>query len=286
MYQMPMVGSDICGFNYDTNPTLCARWAVLGAWNPFMRNHAEISTIYQEFYRWDVVADAARKALATRYRLLDYMYTNLYRQSTQGLPMLTPLVWEYPHDDNTMSIDMQFFFGDAFLVSPVTTPNSTSVDFYMPKDTFYDFDTLQKVQGNGATVTRTGVGYSEIPVHIRGGNVVPLRVSGAYTTTALRKEDFELIIAPDANGKATGQLYLDDGESIEPTQHSLLEFTYDRGILTCKGTYGYDPNVKLAKITLLGATESKCQGYSATSKTLVQQVKMPLTKAFTMNVCR
>lgn len=286
MFQLPIVGSDVCGFNFNTNPTLCARWAVLGAWNPFYRNHAEISSISQEFYRWDMVADAARKAINTRYRLIDYMYTHLYRQSTQGLPMLTPLVWEYPEDANTFAIDLQFFFGDAFLVSPVTEPNSTSVDFYLPDDTFFDFVTLQKVQGKGSTVTRSNVGYSDIPVHIRGGSIVPMRVNGAYTTTTLRKEDFELIIAPDANGTASGLLYLDDGESIEPVEHSLLQFTYDKGLLTSSGKFGYDAGVKLAKITLLDSPESKCRGYNGTSRTLTQRVKLPLTKGFTIDVRR
>merc|ERR1712137_408013 len=102
LYQIPVVGPDVCGFGGNVTETLCARWFTLGAVAyPFYRNHAEISSSDQEAYRWPIVAEAAKKAMSIRYQLLDYMYTAVYRQNQTGLPTLNPLFFNYPEDSNT-----------------------------------------------------------------------------------------------------------------------------------------------------------------------------------------
>eukprot|EP00884_Botryococcus_braunii_P020446 jgi/Botrbrau1/7085/Bobra.0165s0107.1 len=77
-------GADICGFMDYPDETLCARWAAIGAWYPYSRNHHAQG--FQEFYRWDSVAEAARQNFGWRYRALPYFVHSLLRVKPDRLP--------------------------------------------------------------------------------------------------------------------------------------------------------------------------------------------------------
>jgi alpha-glucosidase len=161
--------------------------------------------------------------------------------------------FHYPQDPNTAANQLQFFYGPSLLVSPVTEENVTTVDIYLPDDKYYSFSTLLPVEATGSYVQLTDIPYTHIPVHIRGGSIVPLRISGANTTTQLRMKDFELLIAPNAKGTAEGELYLDDGESLVQNATTEIHFKYTEDVLEMSGTFGYDAgDVKIAKVTVLG----------------------------------
>ncbi|KAG8875707.1 hypothetical protein FRB97_004788 [Tulasnella sp. 331] len=284
IYQIPMVGSDICGFGGDTTETLCARWARLGAFSPFMRNHNQDNSISQEFYRWNMTTVSATKAINLRYQLLDYIYTHFHRQSVDGTPLMGPMWFHYPQDTATYPIDLQFFYGDYILVSPVTQENVTSVDIYLPKDTFYDFDTFAPVQGKGATVSLTDIDYTDIPLHIRGGGILPMRIEGAMTTKELRTKDFQLVVAPDATGAATGLLYIDDGLSVKQAAETSITFTYAKGMLEATGTFAYNVgSVKVAKVLILGVATSP-KAVTVTGGTSLGFIYEPTTKVVAVNV--
>ncbi|KAL6703672.1 hypothetical protein ACN47E_009446 [Coniothyrium glycines] len=273
MHQMPMVGSDVCGFNGNADQYMCARWALLGAFQPFYRNHAEESTIQQEFYQWEITTAAAKKAINTRYKLMDYIYTALYYQTTTGAPMINPLFFKYPTDTNTFGIQEQWFYGDSLLISPVTQDYSDTVTLYLPADTFYDYWTFASVEGTGANITLSSLSYTDIPVHIRGGSIIPQRATSANTTTALRKQHFNILVAPDANGKATGRLYLDDGESIVQASTSEISFSFDNGKFTVSGSFAYagqnGESVSVKEVLILGQEQAGALGSYDTEKKVV-----------------
>jgi alpha-glucosidase len=211
---------------------------------------------------------------------VDYIYTAIYKQNQTGTPALNPLFFNYPNDPNTYPIDLQFFYGDGILVSPVTEENSTSVNYYLPDDIFYEWGTGNPVRGHGAYISAE-VDYTDITVHYKGGIVYPQRIESANTTTALRKKGFNIVIAPGLDDCAEGSLYLDDGESVVQDAVSEIDFKYAQGKLSMTGSFEYKAGVTIEAITVLGV-EREPKGlhdaeYDAENKKLVLHVDVPLT---------
>ncbi|KAI8943130.1 hypothetical protein NX059_001161 [Plenodomus lindquistii] len=252
-FQVPMVGADVCGFLNDSNEHLCARWTVLGAFYPFYRNHNVEGAIPQEAYRWESVAAAARKAIDIRYRLLDYIYTAMHKQTVDGSPMLAPLWMHFPTDPKVMAIQHQFFYGPSLLINPVTEEHSTSVDFYVPDDVWYDFESRKPLPlgAGGSMVRKSNVADADIPILIRGGSIIPLRIKSAMTTHELREQEFELLVAPDEDGNAWGTLYLDDGESLVQEGVSEINFHWNGNTIKMDGTFGFETSVGVQSVTVM-----------------------------------
>ncbi|KAK3114409.1 hypothetical protein LTR53_007334 [Teratosphaeriaceae sp. CCFEE 6253] len=281
LFQVPMVGSDVCGYGGGGNDLLCARWATLGAFSPFFRNHETSGAPPHEFYRFPTAAEAARNAIAIRYQLLDYFYTAFYKQNQTGTPSVQPMFFVYPEDSNALSLQYQYFYGPGILVAPVTVENSTTTEIYLPDDVFYDYYTHETVRGHGETVTLTDVAYTSIPLYYKGGSIVALRAESANTTTELRKKDFSIVIAPSLNGTAAGNLYLDDGVSIEQAATSYISFSYDAsGHFAMTGSFGYAAGVSITSITVLGGGSggNSSAGAATASKVVAQKtLSIPLT---------
>lgn len=285
-----MVGADVCGFGYNTTETLCARWAWLGAFNTFYRNHVDIESNSHEFYRWPITADAARRAGKTRLQLLDYTYTALRRHSVNGTPVIWPTSWIHPSPD-TVKMESQFYYGPSLLVAPVLAENATQSDVWLaPNTTFYDFFTLKATQGNG-WLHLPQVGYETIPVYVRAGAVVPLRKGDAMTTVENAKLPFEIRVFPDAQGKASGELYVDDGISLEPKGFADLQFTFNGGKLRISGNCGYP--VRIASVVVAGQKQkrncnvngqAKPADFNAQSGTLTVNVDLNVDREMTIEL--
>ncbi len=260
MFGIPMVGSDICGFIYNTTEELCARWIEVGAFYPFSRDHNDLDQKPQELYLWDSVASAARNALKMRYELLPYMYSTFYNAHTKGETVARALWMNFPEDINTVTIDTQFMIGNAIMVSPVLEEGSTSVDAYFPAGLWYNFATRSfDIDASAGAIKKTiDTPLTSVNVHVKGGTILPLQRS-AMTTTIARKLPFTLLTSLCPGGKAFGELFWDDGEQLELKQYLtasyMAEIINGEGHLTAtitKDTFAEASQLQIESIVVLG----------------------------------
>ncbi|GAV06643.1 hypothetical protein RvY_16599 [Ramazzottius varieornatus] len=217
LFGIPYVGADICGFFLNTTENLCARWMQLGAFYPFARNHNGKNNIAQDpVAMGPTVQEASKQALDRRYKLLPYLYTLMADANQEGTTVVKSLMENFPTDLSARSIDKQFMWGECLLVTPVLSPNVSSVTGYLPEGQWYDYVTgKQEIVPSGTWKTfQARLSESEndmIPLHIRGGCIVPLQQSGANTNASMRT-NYTLGIASKREGSIVGVTHYADGK--------------------------------------------------------------------------
>lgn len=261
LFGIPMFGVDVCGFGGNTDMELCSRWMQLGAFFPFYRNHNVQGARSQEPYVWAEVAEASKKAMEIRYALLPYIYTTMYLGHTTGSMVMRALAWDFPDEPWLGEADRQFLLGDAIMVIPCLEQGASTVKGVFPGvgsegTVWYDWYTQTRIRdvGIGENVT-IDAPLGHIPVYIKGGYVIPLKEPD-MTVADTRDSPWSLIIALDIKGKARGKLYLDDGEALNPTRTTMVDFTANMSSITVtmsSGTeFNFTDTTSLANITILG----------------------------------
>ncbi|XP_077979667.1 sucrase-isomaltase, intestinal-like [Glandiceps talaboti] len=258
LFGIPYIGADICGFFGDTTDELCRRWMQLGAFYPYCRNHNGLGYIPQDPAAFGPdFANAARDVLHIRYTLLPYLYTLFYDAHTRGPTVVRSLMHEFASDSVTWTIDRQFLWGGALLISPVLDEGMLNVDAYFPDTRWFDYYTGAEIPAsNRGNYVNLNAPLEFIPLHIRGGYIIPTQ-QPANSTVFSRELPFGLTVALGDDYTASGTLFWDDGDTIdtiENNQYFLERFdaTEDQvsGVIMVP-LYTMDPLV-LDDVTVLG----------------------------------
>ncbi|KAF7313029.1 Glycoside hydrolase family 31 protein [Mycena kentingensis (nom. inval.)] len=258
LFQIPFVGADTCGFNGNSDEELCGRWMQLAAFTPFYRNHNIKGAISQEPYVWDSVANASRTAISARYALLPYWYSLFANASLSGTPPVRALFWEFPTEPELFSVDRQFLIGSDILVTPVLTPNVSTVDGIFPgggKVVWRDWYTHDIVNASTTGNTTLAAPLGHIPVHVRDGAAILLHQKPAYTVEETRQGPYSLLVTLSGSGSkqsAFGSAYVDDGISDPPGPSRVVSFSAHGGKLAISSTGKFSIAQKLAEVTVLG----------------------------------
>ena len=150
---IPYWGTDIGGFFHPIPETgeLYARWFQLGAFSPIFRSHGWVWREHVPWAHGPEVEAICRRYAELRYRLLPYTYTLAWQAHTLGLPLMRPLVLNYPDDPRVWTLGHEFLWGDDLLVAPVTREGATAWPVYLPAGRL-----VRLLDGRAPTKARAG----------------------------------------------------------------------------------------------------------------------------------
>jgi oligosaccharide 4-alpha-D-glucosyltransferase len=230
--QMSMFGlaynhSDLGGFagGEEFDKQLYIRWLQYGVFQPVYRPHAQEHIPAEPVFHDRETRNIVRDYIKLRYRLLPYIYTLAYENSTTGMPLMRPLFFEDENNIDLIDEKDAYLWGDAFLVAPVTEPGVATVDVDVPTGTWFDY--WDGTRYDGAQSVSIPVTLGTIPVLVRAGSFIPM-IDDIQTTQDYSSENLSLHYYADASvPEASGMMYEDDGESrlsLPSGEHEILHF--------------------------------------------------------------
>ena len=204
------VGNDVSGFGLDSSEELFIRWMEMGPFIPIFRNHSNMYTRRQEPWAFGPRAEKiAKKSIELRYELLPYIYDLYYISHKEGLPIFRPMIMEYEKDMNLLNMREQFMLGENMIVAPVLYEGERSKTVYLPKGSWFNYFTMEKLQGG--KWYKLPCELDEILVFVKEGAIIPT-YNKKFRNVKERPKNILLKVFGE---NAKGFHYNDDGHSME-----------------------------------------------------------------------
>ena len=226
--QMGMQGigymhSDLGGFAGDYfDNELYIRWLQYGVFQPIFRPHAGEAVASEPVYKDIVTKAEAKKQVELRYQMLPYNYTLAFENNQKGTPLMRPLLFEEPENQALQSVCQTYFWGNDFLVTPITKAGLTSTTVYFPKNNNW-FDFYTDAEQSAGTTATIPVAKEHIPVFVRGGAFIPM-IKTIQNTSKYSLNAFDLHFYFDAKtAQSEGKLYNDDGTTANAFEKGAFE---------------------------------------------------------------
>ncbi|MBI6012795.1 glycoside hydrolase family 31 protein [Clostridium perfringens] len=204
------VGNDVSGFGLDSSEELFIRWMEMGPFIPIFRNHSNMYTRRQEPWAFGPRAEKiAKKSIELRYELIPYIYDLYYISHKEGLPIFRPMIMEYEKDMNLLNMREQFMLGENMIVAPVLYEGERSKTVYLPKGSWFNYFTMEKLQGG--KWYKLPCELDEILVFVKEGAIIPT-YNKKFRNVKERPKNILLKVFGE---NAKGFHYNDDGHSME-----------------------------------------------------------------------
>jgi alpha-D-xyloside xylohydrolase len=217
---------DIGGFEGQPEPALFKRWIPFGLLSSHSRLHGN------ESYRvpWlfdDEAVDVLRHFTRQKNGLMPYLYQAAIGAHEQGVPVMRPMVLEFPDDPAVTHLEQQYMLGDSLLVAPVFSAGGET-SFYVPAGRWTRYTTGETVRGPAWLRERHG--FDSVPLLVRPGSVIPVgaredRPDYAYhegvTLRVYQPEDGARVTVPVPSTEGTTAATFEvvrDGDTVRVTR--------------------------------------------------------------------
>ncbi|MEY2246121.1 TIM-barrel domain-containing protein [Streptomyces sp. BF23-18] len=186
---IPWWNTDIGGFHGGDpdDPAyreVMVRWFQFGALSPLMRLHGfrdpglplgpGMTGGPNEVWSYGEEAGAVmEKYLRLRERLKPYLLDVMREAHEEGLPVMRPLLLEFPGDQAAWSVDDSYLLGPDLLVAPVLTAGATARTAYLPAGARWT-DAWTGVSYEGGAAVTVDAPLDRIPLFLRDGARLPV----------------------------------------------------------------------------------------------------------------
>lgn len=159
---------DISGFENTATPDLYKRWAAFGLMSTHSRLHGSQS--YRVPWVFDEEAsEVVRFFTNLKCRLMPYIYQKSVEAHEEGIPVMRPMVFEYPNDPAARYLDQQYLLGESLLVAPVFREDHVA-EYYLPEGTWTDLLTGETKEG-GRWYQGT-YDYFSMPLYVKENSIL------------------------------------------------------------------------------------------------------------------
>lgn len=217
--------TDIGGFTGNgQNDELYTRWMQFGAFTPIMRAHG-VGVPTEPYNYPEPYLDVLRKFIKLRYELLPYNYTLTWMNHLTGRPLAMPLNYFDPQNPKLQNISDEYFWGENFLVAPVTKSGATSRSLFLPAGKWINFWNDQIMDGNQQVTVPAPL--DEMPLFVKAGSFIPTALN-LPNTAAYNGDSLQILYYPDVSvNESNFTLYNDDGKTPgawKKGEYQLIDF--------------------------------------------------------------
>lgn len=209
------IGGHMMGYKDDE---LVARWTQFGVYSPIMRLHSSRSEFNgKEPWRFKKETENVMgEALRQRHRMIPYLYSMNYRSYQEDLPLMEPMYYEYPEEQEAYQVKNQYYFGSELLVAPITAKrveglNVAGTKVWLPEGLWYDIETGMMYEGGRSLMMYRDI--FSIPVLAKAGGILPLTEEISAPEAGKNPDSLKIQVYAGADGEFT--LYEDDNLSCD-----------------------------------------------------------------------